>query len=316
MEIHILVDSLINFMTDKTSHMKVCLLFEEETIHDRYRLEVETMLQEADVEISLVVIDQETAEQAPPREGDHAPIAGNYDLSLRSICAFFYKLYTKGPRTLTNAERYLAENILSEETPTEKRARLKKPIKIDSIAEVNESPRIYFTPNKEGSYTYTIPDDVVDKIIATSDVVILLGYGRILRGRILEEVEYGVLSFHESDIRRYRGRPGCYWQFLNREDVIGVTLQQLTEDLDGGNIVVCKYADISDARTYWDVKLAATELYGSFLAEGINRLQDPNSSLTELSKSEMGKLTYESDRDKWRNEIRMTVRNFYGRYFS
>lgn len=301
-------------MSEKPSN--ICLVFDKETMHKQHAKEVQNMLENTNVKISLVAIDETTSfGGSPTTTAEHATIVGEYGISPRSVAVFFKKLRDQGPRTITHAERYLGENILTGETATEKRARLKKPVPIDDIDAISNAPWTYFEPVHEGGPTYSLPDETVDKIIATSDVVILLGFNRILRGRILTEPEYGVLSFHGSDLRRYRGRPGQYWQFLNREDDIGLTLQQLTPDLDGGNIVVCDHADISDAKTWWDVKLAITESYGTHLERAIKRLQDPEFEPIELSEDEMGVLTFEDARNKWRNEIRMTARNLWGRYF-
>lgn len=298
-----------------SSPSKVCLVVDKEWIQYQHLAEVETMLKKTDAEVSLIAIDETTSiGNDEPEIKDGGSGVGKYELSLQSIPIFFEKLYTEGPKTLTHAERYLAENILTKETPMEKRSRLRKRVPIDTST-LSKAETLYFEPVQQGKHTYSIPDDIVDTIVDKTDVVVLLGFNRILRGRILTEPEYGVLSFHGSDFRKYRGRPGGYWQFLNRENKIGLTLQQLTTDLDGGRIVVCKHADISDADTWWHVKLAVTELYGSHLADGIQLFQDPNFSPIELSEEEMGELTFESCRNKWRNEIRMAARNFVGRYF-
>lgn len=302
-----------------SSPSSVCLMLDNEWIQRQHLREVETMIEETSAEVTLIAIDETTASggtESEPAIIDGGSGVGKYGLSLRSIGVFFRKLVTQGPCTITNAERYLAETISNGKTPMERRSELRKRIPFDSNEHLAETKTTYFEPIQQSECLYTIPDEVVDEIVDVSDVVVLLGFNRILRGRILEEPEYGVLSFHGSDFRRYRGRPSGYWQFLNGEEKIGLSLQQLTEDLDGGNIVVCNHADISEADTWWHVKLAITELYGSHLAEAIQRFQDPEFEPTSLSEEEMGMLTYESTRESWRNEMRMAYRNVRGRYFS
>ncbi len=70
------------------------------------------------------------------------------------------------------------------------------------------------------------------------DVDIFLRFGfRILRGDILSLARYGIISLHHGDTRNYRGGPPAFWELVNRHPVTKVTVQQLTEELDGGKIL-------------------------------------------------------------------------------
>ncbi len=59
----------------------------------------------------------------------------------------------------------------------------------------------------------------------------------IVRGNILTAARYGIWSYHHGDLDKYRGGPPCFWELYRGEDVIGVTLQRLTERLDGGIVL-------------------------------------------------------------------------------
>ncbi len=144
----------------------------------------------------------------------------------------------------------------------------------------------------------------------TSDVVVNFEH-EILRGRILFEPKYGILSFHSGDVRKYRGRPAAFWQFINGENEIGVTLQRLTDDLDGGFPIVIKSADISDASTYWEVKVKQNRLYDDMLVEGIRLIQDPDFSIERPD--ELGDLTRQEDIEVWRNTGRLVLKDILGR---
>lgn len=66
------------------------------------------------------------------------------------------------------------------------------------------------------------------------DVLVRAGF-RILRGEILRDAAaHGVWSFHHGDNRTNRGGPPGVWEVLEDRETTGVTLQRLTEDLDGG----------------------------------------------------------------------------------
>jgi methionyl-tRNA formyltransferase len=68
------------------------------------------------------------------------------------------------------------------------------------------------------------------------DVFIRLGF-RILRGPILKAAKFGVWSYHHGDNYVHRGGPAGFWEKFSQKNEIGSTLQVLTEDLDGGDIL-------------------------------------------------------------------------------
>lgn len=69
------------------------------------------------------------------------------------------------------------------------------------------------------------------------DVMIRCGSG-ILRGDMLQAARLGILSFHHADNRVNRGVPAGFWEVYHRHDATGFTLQRLTEELDGGDVLM------------------------------------------------------------------------------
>jgi hypothetical protein len=68
------------------------------------------------------------------------------------------------------------------------------------------------------------------------DLLIRCGSG-IQRGEILSACRFGMLSFHHGDNRINRGGPAGFWEVYFRQDSTGFVIQQLTEELDGGNVL-------------------------------------------------------------------------------
>ena len=68
------------------------------------------------------------------------------------------------------------------------------------------------------------------------DCIIRCGSG-ILRGKILDISEYGVVSFHHGDNRTNRGGPSGFWEVLNGEPSSGFIIQKLNQELDGGEVL-------------------------------------------------------------------------------
>lgn len=124
-----------------------------------------------------------------------------------------------------------------------------------------------------------LPSNIVDEISAKTDVVVRFGFG-IITGDILTAPEYGVLSYHHGDIRSYRGRPAGFWEFMNDEKFAGITVQQLTEVLDGGRIAAEKSVDISNAQTWQEVKKRLFAQSDDLLSEAIDNVS--SGEITQL----------------------------------
>jgi hypothetical protein len=79
-------------------------------------------------------------------------------------------------------------------------------------------------------------EDIQDIQHLAFDLLIRCGAG-ILRGDILHAAKLGVLSFHHGDNRINRGGPPGFWEVYYRQSQTGFVIQQLTSELDGGNVV-------------------------------------------------------------------------------
>jgi hypothetical protein len=131
-------------------------------------------------------------------------------------------------------------------------------------------------------FTDRFDDDTV-RTLREQDLDVIFRFGfRIIRGPILETARYGVWSFHHGDNREYRGTPPSFWEMYEGNPVCGVTLQILTDQLDGGKTIHRSVAKtnayslyVNNNRNYWN----GTEAVGSLLS----RLRDAGfSSITEL----------------------------------
>lgn len=69
------------------------------------------------------------------------------------------------------------------------------------------------------------------------DLLIRCGSG-ILRGGILESARLGILSFHHGDNRINRGGPAGFWEVYQGWSTTGFVVQRLTEELDGGDVIL------------------------------------------------------------------------------
>ncbi|WP_134670766.1 formyltransferase family protein [Halorussus marinus] len=153
-----------------------------------------------------------------------------------------------------------------------------RPRSLSSIAGLGDPEVVECDPEPASDFGNVLPPAGVDALDAT-DVAVRFAFG-ILKGDALDAPDRGVLSFHHGDLREYRGQPCGFWEFLNGEDAAGVTLQRLTETLDGGEMVAYEPVDIRDARTWPEVRRRLFDVSDDVLVSGIERVAagaDPHS---------------------------------------
>lgn len=131
-------------------------------------------------------------------------------------------------------------------------------------------------PVSAGGPWNTLPEDVTETIGAECDVVIRFAFG-LLKGPILDAPTHGVLSTHGSDIREYRGM-GPKITFLEDDERASVTLQMLTEEIDGGYVVDISSEELPEKPTLADVYEAISRLQREIFATGISKLQSDDFS--------------------------------------
>ena len=102
--------------------------------------------------------------------------------------------------------------------------------------------RIRVTPvvSKSG-FVHRFSDEDLERIRREEfDLLIRCGTG-ILKGPILTSARLGILSFHHGDNLINRGGPAGFWEVFHREGTSGYIVQRLTEELDGGDVILRGY---------------------------------------------------------------------------
>jgi hypothetical protein len=99
--------------------------------------------------------------------------------------------------------------------------------------------RIHLTPivSRSGFVHRFAAEDVETIKQRGFDLLIRCGTG-ILKGAILNSARLGVLSFHHADNRINRGGPPGFWEVYFRQSKTGFVIQRLTEELDGGDVLM------------------------------------------------------------------------------
>lgn len=111
------------------------------------------------------------------------------------------------------------------------------------------------TPVKITSQKYKIPvftlqnltsDEAVNKLKTINpDLIVVAAYGKIIPRQILELPKYGVLNVHPSLLPKFRGPSPIQFAILAGEEKTGVTIIQMSENLDEGDILAQTEISIS-----------------------------------------------------------------------
>ena len=107
--------------------------------------------------------------------------------------------------------------------------------------------KITFSPVKSFALSHDIPvyqpltfkdEKEVETLSALQpDILVVIAYGRILPKAVLDIPTYGAINVHASLLPKYRGAAPIQRAIIDREAETGVTIMQLDEGMDTGNIV-------------------------------------------------------------------------------
>ena len=81
------------------------------------------------------------------------------------------------------------------------------------------------------------------------ELIVVVAYGRILPPAVLEIPPYGCINLHVSLLPKYRGAAPVQWAVLNGDRETGVTIMQLDEGMDTGDILTVVPVKIGENET-------------------------------------------------------------------
>ena len=81
------------------------------------------------------------------------------------------------------------------------------------------------------------------------DVIVVAAYGQIIPKQILQLPRFGCVNVHASLLPAYRGAAPIQWAILDGEERTGVTIMQMNEGLDTGDILTVREIPIGEKET-------------------------------------------------------------------
>jgi methionyl-tRNA formyltransferase len=191
---------------------------------------------------------------------------------------------------------------------------------------VGRKQKIVFSPIKQVALKYDIPvlqpksikNIEVEKHIKNlrPDIIIVAAYGQIIPQKILDIPKFGCVNIHASLLPKYRGASPIQYAILNGDNETGVTLMQMNEKMDEGNIIAQKKIKIIESYTTLTLSDQLSKLGAELLIETLPRIfkkeiklipQDQKkATYTKILQKDDGKINWE----KSATEIELQIRAF------
>lgn len=160
--------------------------------------------------------------------------------------------------------------------------------------------------------------EALDIIKAISPAcIVVAAYGKILPKEILDLPRYGCINVHGSLLPKYRGSAPIQWSVINGDKETGVTIMQMAEGVDTGDMLYQKAIPINIDDTAESMFNKLSDLGGEMIVEALDKLE--KGELTAIRQDEalathapmLNKSISEIDWHKPALEVHNLVRGLY-----
>lgn len=181
------------------------------------------------------------------------------------------------------------------------------------------------SPAKQLAKKYHVPieqpekiknnEPFIDKIRAYApDLIVVVAYGKILPKELLEIPKHGVINVHASLLPKYRGAGPIQWAILNGEKETGITIMQVIEELDAGDILLQKKIPVAPDDTTLSLGEKLFDLGAELLVDAVGKIKkgtitktpqnDREATQAPLLMKEIGEIDFRKTAKEVHNQIR------------
>lgn len=144
--------------------------------------------------------------------------------------------------------------------------------------------KLQHTPIKEKALELGLevfqPDNVndeesIEKIKSLNpDFIVVVAYGQILKKEILDIPKHSCINVHASLLPKYRGAAPINWAIVDGEKETGVTIMEMEEGLDTGDMVLWKSIPIDSDDDAQIIHDKLSELGGATITDALEGIRD------------------------------------------
>ncbi len=106
------------------------------------------------------------------------------------------------------------------------------------------------------------------------DLICVAAYGKILSKNILDLPKHGCINVHASLLPRYRGAAPINWAIMRGEAETGVTIMQMDEGMDTGDMLLVQSVPITEDDTSETMHDKLSSLGGGLILDAIELLKE------------------------------------------
>ena len=142
---------------------------------------------------------------------------------------------------------------------------------------------IHMSPVKECALQHNIPvyqpvrardEAFVEEMRALNpDAMVVIAFGQILPKSLLDLPKYGCVNIHASLLPKYRGAAPIQWAVIDGEKESGVTIMQMDEGLDTGDMLAKAIVPLDEKETGGSLFDKLSEAGGRLCVETLAKLE-------------------------------------------
>ncbi len=106
-----------------------------------------------------------------------------------------------------------------------------------------------------------------------ADVIVVIAFGQIVPPAVLHMKKYGCINVHGSLLPKYRGAAPIQWAVIDGEKESGVTIMQMDEGLDTGDMLLKKAVPLDEKETSGSLFDKLSKLGASACVEALEKLE-------------------------------------------
>ena len=105
------------------------------------------------------------------------------------------------------------------------------------------------------------------------DIIVVVAYGKILPGSVISYPKYGCVNLHVSLLPKYRGAAPMQRAVMDGERETGVTVMQMDEGLDTGDIILMERFDILPDDDFEKIHDRSIEVGSPLLLKALSQIE-------------------------------------------
>lgn len=120
------------------------------------------------------------------------------------------------------------------------------------------------------------------------DIIVVVAYGKILPSDILHSAKFGCINVHASLLPYYRGAAPIQWAVLNGDEKTGVSIMQMDEGLDTGDVLYVEETEIGENETSAELFDRLAEIGADALLKTLDMIEQGNVNPQKQPKGDFG----------------------------